>query len=44
MKTVFLPDGFDENFVRGAIFELLLALDFLHTEGKTVHTGTPCYL
>lgn len=39
MKSVFRPDGFDEDFVRGAIFELLKILDFLHTYGATVHTG-----
>ncbi|KAJ9360652.1 hypothetical protein DTO027B9_1046 [Paecilomyces variotii] len=38
MKTVFWPDGFEENFVKGAIIELLKALDFLHTQGETVHT------
>lgn len=38
MKSVFRPDGFDEDFVRGAIFELLKILDFLHTYGATVHT------
>ncbi|KAL4972136.1 kinase-like domain-containing protein [Aspergillus desertorum] len=38
MKAVFRPAGFDEDFVRGAIFELLKILDFLHTDGKTVHT------
>lgn len=31
MKLVFRPNGFDEDFVRGAIIELLRALDFLHT-------------
>ncbi|OJJ03112.1 hypothetical protein ASPVEDRAFT_84575 [Aspergillus versicolor CBS 583.65] len=38
MKIVFRPAGFDEDFVRGAIFELLHILDFLHTNGETVHT------
>ncbi|KAJ9204324.1 hypothetical protein DTO164E3_2086 [Paecilomyces variotii] len=38
MKTVFWPDGFEENFVKGAIIELLKALNFLHTQGETVHT------
>ncbi|KAJ9366538.1 hypothetical protein DTO282E5_8762 [Paecilomyces variotii] len=38
MKTVFWPDGFEENLVKGAIIELLKALDFLHTQGETVHT------
>jgi hypothetical protein len=32
--------GFDEDFVRGTIIELLEALDFLHTHGEVVHTGT----
>ncbi|KAL4879925.1 kinase-like domain-containing protein [Aspergillus karnatakaensis] len=47
MKSVFRPGGFDEDFVRGAIFELLKALDFLHTHGETVHTdpsGRTIYL
>lgn len=39
MKTVFRRDGFDEDFVRGAITELLQALDFLHSQGEVVHTG-----
>ncbi|KAK9630037.1 hypothetical protein V6Z98_003587 [Aspergillus fumigatus] len=39
MKVVFRPEGFDEDFVRGAIIELLKALDFLHTHGEIVHTG-----
>lgn len=39
MKLVFRPDGFDEDFVRGAIIELLQALDFLHSHGEIVHTG-----
>ncbi|KAK2806624.1 hypothetical protein FQN51_006590 [Onygenales sp. PD_10] len=38
MKVIFFPDGFDEDFVRGAIIELLKALDFLHTQGQIVHT------
>ncbi|KAI1938706.1 hypothetical protein LOZ66_003509 [Ophidiomyces ophidiicola] len=38
MKVVFQPDSFDEQFVKGAIFELLKALDFLHTHGEAVHT------
>ncbi|KAI9042672.1 uncharacterized protein KD926_005278 [Aspergillus affinis] len=38
MKLVFRRDGFDEDFVRGAITELLKALDFLHTHGEIVHT------
>lgn len=48
MKQVFRPDGFDEDFVRGAIIELLYALDFLHSHAGVVHTGimplAPCYL
>lgn len=39
MKLVFRPDGFDEDFVRGAIIELLKALDYLHAHGEVVHTG-----
>lgn len=39
MRLAFRQDGFDENFVRGAIIELLKALDFLHTHGEVVHTG-----
>lgn len=48
MKHVFRPDGFDEDFVRGAITELLYALDFLHSRAGVVHTGNiplaPCYI
>lgn len=40
MKAVFFKDGFDESLVKGAIAELLLALDFLHGQGETVHTGS----
>lgn len=39
MKVVFRRDGFDEDFVRGAIIELLQVLDFLHSQGEVVHTG-----
>jgi hypothetical protein len=40
MDTVFMNgNGFDEGFVKGAIKELLEALDFLHTEAELVHTG-----
>lgn len=39
MKLVFRQDGFDEDFVRGAITELLQALDFFHSHGEVVHTG-----
>lgn len=39
MKVVFLPGGFDENLVKGAITELLQAVDFLHMQGQVVHTG-----
>ena len=39
MKLVFRQNGFDEDFVKGAIIELLKALDFLHTHGEVVHTG-----
>ncbi|PGH01338.1 CMGC/SRPK protein kinase [Polytolypa hystricis UAMH7299] len=38
MKVVFRQDGYDEDFVRGAITEPLKALDFLHTHGEVVHT------
>ncbi|KAJ4210891.1 hypothetical protein NW759_012923 [Fusarium solani] len=39
MKLVFRKDGgFDEMFVKGAVEELLKALDFLHTEAHVVHT------
>lgn len=31
--------AFDEAFVKGAIMELLQALDFLHAEVQAVHTG-----
>lgn len=39
MQVVFLPGGFDENLVKGAITELLQAVDFLHMQGQVVHTG-----
>ncbi|KAL3463738.1 kinase-like protein [Aspergillus heterothallicus] len=38
MKVVFRPNAFDEEFVRGAIIELLEALDLLHTQAEIVHT------
>ncbi|KZF22072.1 serine/threonine-protein kinase [Xylona heveae TC161] len=38
MKHVFQPNGFHEEVVRGAMTELLEALDFLHTEGEVIHT------
>ncbi|KAK9238774.1 kinase-like domain-containing protein [Lipomyces kononenkoae] len=39
LDTVFMRGrGFDEEFVKGAIRELLQALDFLHTEVQAVHT------
>ncbi|KAJ4326722.1 hypothetical protein N0V84_002838 [Fusarium piperis] len=39
MKLVFRKDGgFDEMFVKGAVEELLKALDFLHSEARVVHT------
>ncbi|KAI8664565.1 Protein kinase domain-containing protein [Fusarium keratoplasticum] len=39
MKLVFRKDGgFDEMFVKGAVEELLKALDFLHSEAHVVHT------
>ncbi|CAP94990.1 Pc21g00930 [Penicillium rubens Wisconsin 54-1255] len=38
MRLVFRRGGFDEDFVRGTIIELLEALDFLHTHGEVVHT------
>ncbi|KAM5433184.1 hypothetical protein MferCBS31731_007181 [Microsporum ferrugineum] len=38
MKFVFFPKGFNEGFVKGAIIELLEALDFLHTHGEVIHT------
>lgn len=40
MDTVFMKGrGFEEDFVKSAIKELLQAVDFLHTEAKAVHTG-----
>lgn len=40
MDVVFMKDrGFDEDFVKGAVQELLEAVDFLHTEVQSVHTG-----
>lgn len=41
MDTVFMQGrGFNENFVKSAIKELLQALDFLHSKVQVVHTGT----
>ena len=39
MRFVFCREGFAEEFVKGAITELLKALDFLHSHGEIVHTG-----
>lgn len=40
MGTVFMDGaGFPEEFVKGAVKELLEALDFLHTVVQSVHTG-----
>lgn len=40
MDTVFMDGrGFSEEFVKGAVKELLEAVDFLHTEVQSVHTG-----
>ena len=40
MDIVFMKGrGLDEDFVKGAVTELLQALDFLHTEVQAVHTG-----
>ncbi|TQN64388.1 Serine/threonine-protein kinase SRPK, partial [Colletotrichum shisoi] len=39
MDTVFMDGaGFPEDFVKGAVKELLEALDFLHTVAQSVHT------
>ncbi|KAK7227924.1 hypothetical protein V2G26_000094 [Clonostachys chloroleuca] len=39
MDTVFMKGrGFDEEFVKGTIKELLEAIDFMHTEVQAVHT------
>ncbi|UPK99892.1 hypothetical protein LCI18_010827 [Fusarium solani-melongenae] len=39
MDTVFMKGrGFEEDFVKSAIKELLQAVDFLHTEARVVHT------
>ncbi|KAF2458924.1 hypothetical protein BDY21DRAFT_384838 [Lineolata rhizophorae] len=41
MDTVFLEGaGFDEEFVKGAMKELLEVLNFIHTEVQAVHTST----
>ncbi|KAJ3538774.1 hypothetical protein NM208_g5761 [Fusarium decemcellulare] len=39
MKTVFMPDGFGEDLVKGAMEEGLKALDFLQGYAQVVHTG-----
>ncbi|EFR03858.1 CMGC protein kinase [Nannizzia gypsea CBS 118893] len=38
IRLVFMPNGFDPEFVKGAIIELLTVLDFLHTHANIVHT------
>ncbi|GKZ65680.1 hypothetical protein AnigIFM50267_009452 [Aspergillus niger] len=38
MKVVFQQGGFDEDLVKGAIAELLQVVNFLHTQGQSVHT------
>ncbi|KAI8650944.1 Protein kinase domain-containing protein [Fusarium keratoplasticum] len=39
MDTVFMKGrGFEEDFVKSAIKELLQAVDFLHTEAQAIHT------
>lgn len=43
LRLAFLRGGFDKEFVRGAIIELLKALDFLHSHGEIVHTGIAIY-
>lgn len=35
--------GFDEQFAKGAIKELLEAVDFPQTEMQVVHTGIPLF-
>jgi serine/threonine-protein kinase SRPK3 len=36
-----IPDGcFTETILKGALKQLFLALDYLHTECQLVHTGT----
>ncbi|KAF4434726.1 CMGC SRPK kinase [Fusarium acutatum] len=37
-KEVFRQDGFDEDFVKTIVKELLQALDFIHTEAELTHT------
>ncbi|OAA63469.1 Cytochrome P450 [Niveomyces insectorum RCEF 264] len=37
-RTVFFKKGFEEDFVRSAVSELLRAVDFLHTECQVIHT------
>lgn len=39
MRMLLPQGGYDEFVVKAAIFELLRALDFLHSHGEIVHTG-----
>lgn len=39
MKVVFKLDGFDEDFVKGVITELLHVIDFLYLHVEVVYTG-----
>jgi len=40
LNAVFMDGrGFDEDFVKAAIKELLEAVEFLHTKVQAVHTG-----
>lgn len=43
LRLAFLRGGFDKEFARGAIIELLTALGFLHSRGEIVHTGIAIY-
>lgn len=38
LKLIASRRGFDEDFVKAATRELLLAVDFLHTEVDIIHT------
>jgi serine/threonine-protein kinase SRPK3 len=38
-QATFNPPRLNEDLVRGAVQQLLLALDFLHTEAHVIHTG-----
>jgi serine/threonine-protein kinase SRPK3 len=43
-QATFNPPRLSEDLVRGAVQQLLFALDFLHTEAHVIHTGILLFL